>query len=280
MVAEITPEVLDVLADGHAKANTYYLPEQQLDRKLYVAVNEVLTRVGGKWNRKQKGHVFDDGMDAGELVALVVESKQMPPKNPTAFFPTPPDVAGKLLRDPGLPRIPKDTARILEPSAGRGALADAVTAYCAEMSIEATVDVFEVVPRFRDALIDKGYRLVGDDFLTQFPTEPYDVIVMNPPFAVDSDRLSYIAHIEHAWSMLAPGGVLLAVAPGGFGFRNDSRITAFREVMGEHGSWITVADDAFKSSGTGVRTVLIGATKPEEESALFAVLEAEEAKAS
>lgn len=254
--------VLDVLADGRADANVYYLPGKQLDRKLYVAVNEVLTRIGGKWNRRQKGHVFDDNLDAGQLVALVVESGDMPPKNPTAFFPTPPDVADMLLRAPALPRIPGTASRILEPSAGKGALAEAVATYCDEAGIAATLDVCEVLPRFRESLAAGGYRIVGEDFLGFTADDSYDAIVMNPPFAVESDRLAYITHIQRAWLMLAPGGVLLAVAPGGFAFRDDKRVAAFRDVMAEHGAWIAAEDGAFKPSGTGVRTVLIGATKP------------------
>jgi hypothetical protein len=271
MSNKIAPEVLDVLADGRAEGNRYHLSGQQLDRKLYVAVNEVLTRIGGKWNRKEKAHVFDDGLDAGQLVALVVESTEMPPKNPTAFFPTPPDVADMLLRAPHLPRIPATATRILEPSAGKGALADAVIDYCNEVGISATVDVCEVLPRFRDALTGKGFRLVGDDFLTYTADELYDAIVMNPPFAVESDRLACIAHIQRAWSMLAPGGVLLAIAPGGFSFRDDKRVVTLRELMGEHGAWVAAEDGAFKPSGTDVRTVLIGATKPAADEALFAV---------
>ena len=271
MAEQIAPEVLAVLANGNADGNTYHLPGTQLDRKLYMAVNEVLTRIGGKWNRKQKGHVFEDGLDAGQLVALVVGSGKMPPKNPTAFFPTPPAVAETLRTDARMPRIPRTARRILEPSAGTGMLADAVIDHCNQMGIAATLDVCEVLPRFRDVLTAKGFRLVGDDFLTYTAGDLYDVIVMNPPFAVDSDRLAYVTHIERAWRMLAPGGVLLAIAPGGFTFRNDKRLHGLHEVVADHGAWIAADDDAFKSSGTGVRTILIGATKPSEASAMFDV---------
>lgn len=271
MGVEIAPDVLDVLAAGHGDGNVFYLAPDQLDRKLYEAVNEVLARIGGTWNRNGKGHVFETDMDAGQLVARVVESREMPPQsptppeNPTAFFPTPPEVAGMLLDGPGLPRVPDGAARILEPSAGSGALATAVLEHCARRGIDAELDACEVVPRMRDRLkqID-GVHLAGEDFLTYRPDALYDAVVMNPPFAVEGDRLAYLTHISHAWSLLAPGGVLLAVAPGGFIFRDDKPIAALRDLVERCGAWIDAGDGAFKPSGTGVRTVLLGATKTAE----------------
>lgn len=265
MGAEIAPDVLDVLAAGHGDGNVFYLTPDQLDRKLYEAVNEVLTRIGGKWNRSRRGHMFEPDMDAGQLVALVVESREMPPKNPMAFFPTPPEVAGMLLDGPGLPRIPDGAVRLLEPSAGSGSLAEVVLAHCARRGIDVELDTCEVVPRMRDRLkqID-GVHLAGEDFLTYRPEELYDAVVMNPPFAVEGDRLAYLTHISRAWSLLAPGGVLLAVAPGGLTFRKDKPIAALRNLVERRGAWIDAGDGAFKPSGTDVRTVLLGATKTAE----------------
>jgi hypothetical protein len=80
---------------------------------------------------------------------------------------------------------------------------------------------------------------------------------MNPPFTSEYDPLTYIEHINHAWDLLGPNGLLMAIAPGGFAFRQDKRIAKLRKLVEMHGSWEQLEDETFKDSGTGVRTVLI-----------------------
>ena len=57
---KISDDVANVLANSTVKDNLLFLPAGQLDRKLYLAVNKVLDAIEGKWNRKQKAHVFSD----------------------------------------------------------------------------------------------------------------------------------------------------------------------------------------------------------------------------
>jgi hypothetical protein len=249
--------VLDVISHGHCKGGVFYLPDVQLERALYEAANEVLTRIGGKWNRKARGHVFD--VDCASLIDLVLASSEMPPKNPTAYFPTPEPVAVRLLTDHRLLGIPVVARCILEPSAGAGHLADVVRGYAPE----AEIDVCEVIGAYLVALAGKGYRVVADDFLDYRPEPIYDAVVMNPPFAVEGDPLAYVTHVEHAWSLLRPRGVLLAVLPAGFIFREVGRAADLRNRLLDHwGTWIEVEAGAFRESGTDVRTVLVSAEKP------------------
>ena len=56
---EIKENIRDILAECRAEGNVVYLPQRQLERADYEAVNKVLSALGGKWNRKAKGHVFD-----------------------------------------------------------------------------------------------------------------------------------------------------------------------------------------------------------------------------
>lgn len=99
-----------------------------------------------------------------------------------SFYPTPPEVAEKMLAKAG-----KLSGRsILEPSAGKGDLADAAVGKlecyyhtrCREL-----VHCIEIEPELQAAIRGKGYPLVGTDFLTFWPDEKYDLILMNPPFA-------------------------------------------------------------------------------------------------
>src|SRR3972149_847602 len=56
---EIPEEVLVVLRRAVIEGTRLRIVEQ-LDRKLYVAVNKGLEAAGGKWDRKAKAHTFGD----------------------------------------------------------------------------------------------------------------------------------------------------------------------------------------------------------------------------
>jgi Methyltransferase small domain len=252
----VKTEVLDVLRRGSTKDLNYFLPSGQLDRKLYQEVNEVLERIGGKWNRKAKAHIFE--IDPAALLELVSTTGEMPPKNPTAYFPTPENVVAKLLCN----GIPKHVLHILEPSAGKGNIAEAMRSYCEEHNIDVYLDCCEIVPRFRDILKEKGFVVLESDFLQCWPEYRYDFIAMNPPFAIEGDAHAYVTHVEHAWELLAPDGILKSVVPAGFAFREDKRIAHLRNQVEQYGSWEELEDRSFDESGTGVRTVLISMKKP------------------
>jgi len=56
MTETIPEDVLRVLSAVDISGNEVIILGH-LDRKLYLAVNKVLDRIGGKWNRKAKTHV-------------------------------------------------------------------------------------------------------------------------------------------------------------------------------------------------------------------------------
>lgn len=88
-MAKIPEEVLDVLGRCRVEEDTLFLPDVQLDRKLYVAVNKVLESMGGKWNRKAKGHVFESGKPAEMLEVVLLTHEVRDLKKEFQFFPTP-----------------------------------------------------------------------------------------------------------------------------------------------------------------------------------------------
>lgn len=234
--------------DGHAVR----LPPEQLERGFYEAVNDVLVRLGGKWNGRKRLHLFP--YDVTAAYHAVLSTGILPPKNPTAFFPTPAPLVDDMLRLAEL----NDQFTVLEPSAGTGAIADAVRA------TGAAVHCCEVLDLNRAALTAKGHQIVGGDFLAYNPGPTYDAVLMNPPFSLDGDKLAYITHIEHAWTLLKSGGVLVAIAPPGFTFRQDKRSQDFLQFVNEHGEWTRNPPGAFKESGTGIETVLIYARKSDQ----------------
>jgi hypothetical protein len=93
---KINNDVANVLANSRVEGNNLFLPEGQLDRKLYVAVNKVLTTIKGKWNRKEKAHVFNTSpSDIVEEILLTGE--YVDEKKEFQFFETPTHLAEKLI---------------------------------------------------------------------------------------------------------------------------------------------------------------------------------------
>ena len=100
------------------------------------------------------------------------------------------------------------------------------------------------------------------DFLDFTATDPYDRVVMNPPFSVPGRAQADIDHVLHAFDLLAPGGRLVAIMSGGVCFRENVKSKAFRQLVVEYGEFLDVADGAFAESGTGVRTCIVRLDKP------------------
>jgi predicted RNA methylase len=241
----IANDVLAVLDRCEIDGRALTLPGQ-LERRDYLAVNKVIEAAGGKWNRRERAHLFADPaepiIDTILLTGEVVSRRQE-----LQFFETPAEIVGRML---DMAEVCRDDLA-LEPSAGRGAIASAL-AGCA-----LAVDCVEIDERNAEAIRTAGYArgLWLTDFLTLDPDPAYDVIVMNPPFARQQD----IAHVLHALKFLRPGlGVLVSVMSLGVTFRENRAARDFRVLVTERGGeFVPLPDDAFKESGTGVKTVIV-----------------------
>lgn len=146
--------------------------------------------------------------------------------------------------------------QILEPSAGRGALADAICKHQPRYH----VDCIEIDGANCEALSQAGHNVVFEgDFLQWSPPEGkrYDAVVMNPPFAVAGNKSAYIDHIEHAFGMLRPGAILVAIVPGGFAFASDKKTTEFRKQVLRYGGFDQLDAGTFKVAGSGVGTCMV-----------------------
>lgn len=161
------------------------------------------------------------------------------------FFPTPPALVDQLIAEAGI----KPGMKVLEPSAGKGDIADALRRAGAQ------VDAVELGGPPRAILEAKGHNVVGGDFDTyEAPAGGYDRVVMNPPFSRDAE------HVRRAFDMLAPGGRVVAIVSRGLAQRSDRRAAGFREWVGEHGGVMTdLPEGSFKSAfrPTGVATILV-----------------------
>ena len=264
----LSGDARNVLASATITGTTLYLPPTQLPRPLYLEINEALTRLGGKWHGgKVKGHLFDH--DPREDLKIMVQTGFLPPKNPLAFFPTPKEIVTRMLQDAvfGLCQIDLAdiaTPRLLEPSAGRGAIAFAMREYAQACHSQSVVECCEIDEVFATFLRSEGLPVVFDNFLDYHPTDSgrYHAILMNPPFRLPGDPQAYITHISHAWEMLVPSGLLVAIAPSGFTFHKDRQAQQFLALVEEYGLWEALPAGTFAESGTAVNTVLLCMRKP------------------
>ena len=250
---KISDEILGILSRCTVDGNTLYLPDEQLDRKTYIAVNKCLVNIGGKWNRKAKGHVFDhdpsDDLDSMLLTGETVDMKKV-----YQFFPTPKEIAQQMCR---MAELDNDCV-VLEPSCGRGDLADEI--YAAGVANLLGVEINPDMCRY---LSDKPYTTeTGVDFLVFADADEnknvYTRIIMNPPFAKHQD----VDHILAAYNLLSSGGVLVSVVSPSPFFRTDKKSVAFQNWIREvDAEVIDVPEGAFKESGTMIRTKIIKAYK-------------------
>lgn len=173
------------------------------------------------------------------------------------YFPTPPKIANKMVEKADI----RPGMRVLEPSAGNGAIADAIKS--AEPSAKITTN--EISSQLVDILKAKGYDNTQKDFLSMPTDQKYDRIVMNPPFGKGSQGIDQL-HIRHAYEMLAPGGKLVGVASEGSFSRSDRNAKDFQQWVDSLGGEVEkVEPGAFMSSinPTGAATRIVVINKPQ-----------------
>ncbi|MFN3200063.1 MAG: DUF4942 domain-containing protein [Bradymonadia bacterium] len=217
------------------------------------------------------GEVLGDAVPKGSPKISTALAKDL------QFYATPQKVARELVR-----LLDGAPSRILEPSAGEGALLEALRDRFSDWHTEWRCDAYEVhegrarTARLRMAA-DPRFKVQVANFL-DVPTPSagrlYDAVVMNPPFA----GTHWMHHVRHAWSFLRPGGDLLAVLPISAQLSEAKANTEFRawakaectrdglRLWGrEPMSFHDLEVGAFRSSGTNVSTCILHMEKPDSD---------------
>lgn len=245
---KVDTDVLLILERSECLGTCLRLPKSQLERPLYMRVDAALKAAGGKWDRKAGGHLFQ-GSAADAIEALILTGEIAKPQD-FGFFETPVELARRVIRlselTPGM--------TVLEPSAGKGRLADLAR------GAGGHVLCVELLSKNCEVLLAKQHSVIPmQDFLAfDVPILParFDRVVMNPPFAGRAD----IHHIMHAAKFLKPGGRLVSIASASVLFRQDKLACAFRDFIGASegiGSIEALPEGSFKESGTMVNTALV-----------------------
>jgi hypothetical protein len=239
---------LDVLQQCSVEGNVVRLPNVQLDRETYKEVAKKLELIGGKWKGgKIAGFVFPQ--DPTVLLEQIATGENRNLKKEFQFFATPSALADKLVQ---LAEI-KAGHFVLEPSAGQGAIVEAVTKQFPDM----LVDCFELMDINREILKRKpGALIIGDDFfkIKEYDRVEYDRIIANPPFSKNQD----IDHIVKMYDVLAEGGRLVSIASKHWQLSSNKKEIQFREWLKSLGAEvIDIEAGAFKDSGTMISSCII-----------------------
>lgn len=186
--------------------------------------------------------------------------------NVWSYFPTPPAVLRYLLNQANM----QDHLRVLEPSAGKGAIAQKIYELW-----DCHIDCIEKCRDFNELLRLKGFNVIGEDFMQLTPASIYDRVIANPPF----DR--QMTHIPRMYQWLKPGGLLVSVAnacflePDKARFKDPAHADRYTRAGIYHRffQWLDTSNaritrlpkGSFSNASrtTQVETVLIAASKPQ-----------------
>lgn len=229
------------------------LPDVQLDRKVYLEVKKALELIGGKWKGgNTQGFVFSS--DPQELLDSIQGEDNL--KKDYQFFATPSSLADHIVQ---LAHI-RDGDTILEPSAGQGAILEAINGVtdivpdCIELMETNRIILNQ---RFRVGL--KG-RLIGQEFDHDFMKAPilqYSKIIANPPFTKNQD----IDHIQKMWDCLKPNGTIVCIMSNSWITGSQRKQVEFRAWLHRMGTTETmiasIPSGTFEESGTMVGGTIV-----------------------
>ncbi|EJX08560.1 type I restriction-modification system methyltransferase subunit-like protein [gut metagenome] len=241
----------EILKHCTLEDNVLKLPGVQFNKKSYAEAKKWIEEAGGSWTGgKVQGFTFP--FNAERVFGILHEGKRCNLQQEFQFFATPAAVADWLV---SLAGGVSASDKVLEPSAGSGAIVDAIRRSCPECE----VDCFELMPENRELLAQKdGVKLIGEDF-TKSDVTGYSRIIANPPFSGNQD----VDHVMDMYSRLAPGGIVAAIMSQHWRFANEKKCKDFREFLDNTGATIhDIAAGEFGESGTNIATVAVVITKP------------------
>lgn len=222
------------------------LPKQQLAH--YDDISRLMGKAGGRYVTGRKQFVFDEGIDCADVLRRLVAGETVNFQQAYQFFATPEAKAVEAVKEVEKTLGTLRGKRVLEPSAGEGALANVARRMGADVvAIEAwNVNAIK--------LRAQGYDVIERDFLSVTPEEigTFDAILANPPFTRNQD----IQHAMHMFQFIRPGGALSIIMSTAWVEGKTKAHAEFKEFLATQDVTVTqIEAGAFKESGTPVPTV-------------------------
>ncbi len=143
------------------------------------------------------------------------------------WYPTPKALAERLFAKLDC----KNFHRILEPSAGDGALLAGLPERYRERYSRCAIDCIEIDIQHHDTLRKAGFKVVGFDFLSFKDASCYSAIVLNPPFRVG------VQHVLHAWNILLEGDIGAIINADSLRNPHTRERKALLDLINTHGSY-------------------------------------------
>lgn len=238
--------VEEILMHCTLENNIMKLPQVQFNKKSYAEAKKWIEEAGGSWQGgKVQGFTFP--FNAERVFNILHEGKRCNLQQEFQFFATPPEVADWLVMLAG--GVHEDE-KVLEPSAGTGAIIDAIHRSCNDL----VVDCFELMPENKELLSKKSnINILGDDF-TKYDLGLYDKIIANPPFSKNQD----IRHVKRMYEHLNNGGTVAAIMSCHWKIASEKECADFREWLKDvHAKICDIEEGSFKQSGTGIETTAV-----------------------
>lgn len=208
------------------------------NKAVYKEACQVLEMLGGVPSVHGKGlNGWQFDYDITAVMEEIITTGCIPDQRSHQFYPTPEEVGEEAVSIAMAGA--NDAMTWLEPSAGLGGLAQF-------MPQDRTVCI-EISPLHCKVLEAKGFKVLNKDFLTCETGKGFDRVLMNPPFSEGRWK----AHVEHAATMLKPGGRLVAILPASA--RNKDWLVGF-DMM-----WSSAIENKF--DGTSIAVTILTADK-------------------
>ena len=222
------------------------LPKQRLLH--YDDISRRLTNAGGRYMTGRKQFVFDEGIDCAAVLARLVAGESVNFQQEYQFFATPQAKAVEAVKEIEQTLGTLKGRRVLEPSAGQGALANEARRMGADV---VTIEAWNVNAI---KLRAQGYDVIERDFLSVTPAEigTFDAVLANPPFTRNQD----ILHTMHMFQFIRPGGALSVIRSTAWLEGRTKAHVQFKQFLATQDVTVTsIEAGAFKESGTTVPTV-------------------------
>lgn len=206
-LTRVAPQILEALrcAQIRERDELIELELPRLSLKTYAKAKELLAICGFIWSTR--GQTHRGSQRAKAMLADVAASGYYDDTvRALEFYATSPAQAETLAGDLAEHVWSATVPRILEPSAGDGALVEAVLAATPEVAITAVEIDPARAAELRDRFAgDERVRIVCSDILS-FDEAGWDGVIMNPPFADSA------AHIQRVIDLARIGAYVVGIA--------------------------------------------------------------------